>query len=372
MEVNMNKYELETPCLIIDEDLLMRNLEKMQTYANAHKVGLRPHSKTHKMAYIVNKQLELGATGVTVAKISEAETLSKEGIGNIFIANEFMGKSKFKRLLELSKIIEVSFGVDSLAQLIQIDEVFSNSGVKANVLIEIEVGEKRSGVIEESDFVQLINFLKTTENIHYKGVFSHDGHSYHAVNIEACMQISLEAQKRTLHFAEIANSLGLDTKVVSIGSTPPHLLEVAILEGVTEIRPGTYALMDASQANVTGDYTTCAATILSTVISKPNEARVILDVGAKGLTMQSRHHGICNSLGLGDIKNYNGVYIHEMFDEHAIIYNKVFSETIALGEKIEIIPVHICPVCNLYDVVYFTKNDDVISEIPVTCRGKLT
>ncbi|GKT32287.1 D-TA family PLP-dependent enzyme, partial [Aduncisulcus paluster] len=102
-----------------------------------------------------------------------------------------------------------------------------------------------------------------------------------------------------------------------------------ILEGITEIRPGTYIFMDASQGNSFGSHDLCAATVLATVISKPTEDRVVLDVGAKGLTAQTRSQGLCTTTGLGLIKGYDNVTIHTVFDEHAIIYNRDFSNLVS-------------------------------------------
>lgn len=113
-----------------------------------------------------------------------------------------------------------------------------------------------------------------------------------------------------------------------------------------------------------------AATVLTTIISKPTEERLITDVGAKGLTMQSREKGLCATRGLGYIKDY-GVYIDKVHDEHAIIYSKDLVEKLRIGDKLEIIPNHICPVVNLYDRAYLVAGDKVIKEVEIACRGMM-
>lgn len=283
----MNFLQLDTPALLIDKDIMLNNLKHMQDYANEKKVALRPHTKTHKMSKLALLQEELGAKGITVAKVGEAEVMAANGLRDIFIANEIVGETKLSRVKKLAETIDISFGLDSIAQADMVEKVFEGSK-RANVLIEIEVGENRSGVIEEDDYIELLNYLKQCSNINLKGVFSHDGHSYSAENIEACKEIHLEAQRRTLRFANIANEMGFKLETVSIGSTPSLMHNFPILEGVTEIRPGTYIFMDASQANAYGNVDRNAATILTTVISLPTPERVITDVGAKGITMQAR------------------------------------------------------------------------------------
>ncbi|MEK5444373.1 D-TA family PLP-dependent enzyme [Fredinandcohnia sp. FSL W7-1320] len=366
----MKKYELDTPSLLIDREIMMDNINRMQNYANKYGVKLRPHTKTHKMPALAKLQVQAGAKGITVAKVGEAEVMAEHGLKDIFIANEIVGEVKLNRIKKLAETIDISFGVDSIEQCEMIEKVFSDSQKPAQVLIEIEVGENRSGVIEESDYTSLVDYIKNCSHLNVKGIFSHDGHTYKAKDLEECRRLYDEAQKRTLHFAHLAEELGCKLETVSIGSTPPLMHDFGVMEGITELRIGTYILMDVSQGNAIGSYDRCAATVLTTVISKPTNERVITDVGAKGLTMQSRSEGICATTGIGYIKNY-GVHIDQLYDEHAIIYNEKFRNQVAIGETLEVIPNHICPVCNLYDHAYLISGDEVVDQIPILCRGKL-
>src|SRR5690625_3885831 len=367
----MDTYkDLDTPVLLLDREKLMRNIQFVQAYADQYKVSLRPHTKTHKMPYLAKLQVEAGAGGITVAKVGEAEVMAKAGIKDIFIANEIVGKQKLKRIKKLSKEINISFGVDSIEHVKTIEDIFDKEN-KAEILIEIEVGDKRTGIIRKKDFLDLVKYIKTCKNIRLKGIFSHEGHTYAVKNLDELKEAFFESQKKTLSFAKLSEDLGEKLEVVSIGATPPTIHRLPILEGVTEIRPGTYILMDMGQANALGSHDRCAATILSTIISKPTSERVVTDVGAKGLTMQKRDKGICATKGLGYIKDYS-VYIDKLNDEHAIIYDKEFNRQVKIGDKVEIIPNHICPVCNLYDRAYLVSDGKVIKRIEISCRGKMT
>lgn len=367
----MNYLQIDTPALLIEEAVLSRNIQSMQEYANANQVYLRPHTKTHKMPELAKRQEAAGAIGITVAKVGEAEVMAKNGLKNIFIANEIVGKTKVQRIRNLSETIDISFGIDSIYQVNEIEEVFEGSAKKAQVLVEIEVGEQRSGIIEEEKFRTLVEAVKNSRNLYLKGIFSHDGHTYGAENVEECKKLYNDSVQRTLHFAEIAKEMGLNLEVVSIGSTPPFLFKFEIPKGVTEIRPGTYILMDASQSNAIGSYETCAATVLTTIISKPTNERVITDVGAKGITAQRRTKGITATKGFGKIKGFENIYVHGVFDEHAIIYNEAFNSQVSVGDKIQIIPNHICPVSNLYEKAYLVSKGEVLEEVLIECRGKL-
>lgn len=368
----MEYHELDTPALLIDREILMRNLSDLQEFANRNHVALRPHTKTHKMPAIAALQMEQGACGIAVAKVGEAEVMAQNGMNDIFIANEIVGAQKLERILALARNIRVAFGVDTPCQAEAAGQVFSGSGRAANVLIEIEVGEGRSGIVEEADFLALLDTIRACPDVHFCGVFSHDGNSYGAPDLDACRELTLEAQRRTLHFAALAAAHGMACETVSIGSTPPAMNGFEILEGVTELRIGTYALMDASQGHAAGTLERCAATVLATVISRPTDERVILDVGAKGLTMQSRTQGICATPGKGTLLEYPDVHIHAVFDEHAILYSRAFRNAVRVGDKVRIIPVHICPVCNLYDQAYLISGSRVVGVLPILCRGKLT
>ena len=367
----MKIKELDTPSLLIDREIMMDNIKFMQSYANQYRVNLRPHTKTHKMPKLAKLQVEAGAKGIAVAKVGEAEVMAGNGLTDIFIANEIVGEAKLTRIKELSKSIDISFGIDSIPQTEMIEKVFDGAEKKAQVLIEIEVGEERSGIIEEVDFIALVNYIKSCKNVQLKGIFSHDGHSYQADNLEDCRNKYIVSQKRTLRFAELAEELGCPLETVSIGSTPSLMHDFGVMPGITELRPGTYILMDASQGNAIGTYDRCAATVLTTVISRPTAERVISDVGAKGITAQRRSKGICKTEGHGYIKDYDNVYIHDVFDEHAIIYNKKFHDAVKVGDKVQIIPNHICPVCNLHEKAYLTSDGEVVEEVAVECRGRL-
>lgn len=368
----MKYAELDTPSLLIDREQLMDNLKFMQDYAHRQKVALRPHTKTHKMPAIAKMQERLGAKGITVAKVGEAEVMAENGLQDIFIANEIVGELKLLRVRQLCrKGCTVSFGVDTPCQVEAVEAVFAEEAAPAQVLIEIEVGEERSGIIDEADFVALLKSIKSCPHVEFAGVFSHEGHCYNADSIDDCKEKFIISQQRTLSFAQLAREQGMAPRVVSIGSTPSLMNGFEILPGITEIRPGTYVLMDASQGNAIGTLERCAATVLTTVISRPTPERVITDVGAKGLTAQTRQKGICATPGLGTVKGYGQVHIFDVYDEHAIIYNSSFRESVQVGDRVEVIPVHICPVCNLYEKAVLVSGGKVVEEIPILCRGKL-
>lgn len=372
----MEISQLDTPALLVEKSVMIRNIERMQAIADQWRVSLRPHTKTHKTPEFAKLQIGHGAIGITVAKTGEAEVMADAGIDDIFIANEIVGTVKLSRIRKLcERGVRVSFGVDSLVAVQQIAAVFTPE-VPAHVLIEVETGDKRSGVTDRNTFIDLIERIKMEPAIRFDGIFSHEGHTYGAVDTKQGADLFIKAQQDTLSYVAVANEHGLTCERVSIGSTPGIMSartnNIGLLPGITEIRPGTYIFMDAGQANVLGSYEQCAATVLATIISKPTAERTIADAGAKALTMQSRPAGICHTEGKGTILDPVRTHVTSVYDEHTIILDPVFHDAIEIGDRVRIIPNHICPVVNLYDVLYLVDGDQVVGQYRIAGRGRTT
>lgn len=361
---------LDTPALLIDRERMLDNLRWMQEKADRWGVNLRPHTKTHKMPELAKLQMAQGACGITVAKVGEAEVMAAHGLTDIFIANEIVGEQKWRRLAKLSKEIRVLFGVDSPEAVCGMEAVFAGENAQALVRIEIETGENRSGVITEAQFDAVLEAIAAAPHVTLEGVFSHEGHAYSAPSMEDCLALTNTALERTVSFADRARAAGFAIESVSIGSTPSLAHAETLPDGITELRPGTYILMDVGQGNCIGTYDRCAATVLTTIISKPTDERLIGDAGAKALTAQSRGAGLCHTEGKGVVKG-SRINVTNVYDEHTILYSRELHRQLAVGDKIEIIPNHICPVCNLYDKAYLVSRGEVVQELEIAARGKL-
>ncbi len=361
---------LDTPSLIIDLDQTKRNIKMMQKKADNYGMDLIPHTKTHKMPYFAKMQIKEGAKGIAVAKIGEAEVMAEHGIENIFIANEIVGISKYKRIKSLHKKIDISVGVDNRVQIDQIEKVFKNSNSPLEVLIEYEVGENRSGVITDEQLSELVNYIKEKKKVKLRGIFSHEGHTYKAKNRNIAKELAEKSYRKTIRAANIIREIGIDIDTISVGATP-SVMNGAYVEGITDFRVGTYIFMDMGQAGAIDSFERCAATVLATVISKPTEDRVVLDAGAKALVPQNRDSGICATNGFGYVKNSDNVYVNRLFDEHGVINDKKFQNEVSIGEKVEIIPAHICPTVNLYDEAQIVSEGKLVKTVPILARGKI-
>lgn len=340
----------------------------MQELANKNNVCLRPHTKTHRTPEIARMQLEYGSLGITVATTGEAECMHAAGIQDIFIANEIADEEKLIRLHRLIALgCDLKIGVDNPYHVELAQSVFNGSKNPLKVLIEIDVGDGRAGLQDFQTALSLAKNIKEMKNLEFSGIFSHEGQSYGAATVEECRKISNESHFKTVEIASKLKASGVEVRTVSVGSTP-SIMTTPILEGVTEIRPGTYPLMDASQAGVINSFDSCAAAILTTVISKPVKGRIVLNAGAKAITGQIVRNGITKNDGFGYLKDYD-VWINSFFDEHTVIIDNAFYSKVRVGDKVEIIPNHICPAVNLYDYFYLFSEDGY-KKIIIECRGK--
>ena len=366
----ISPYSLPTPCLLIDMDRAEENIRSMQARADRMGLKLRPHIKTHRMPFFAKLQMDAGACGIACAKIGEAEVMADSGIGDIFIANEVIGLDKYERLRDLARRAHVRVGIDNAVQLEQMERVFASEERPLEVLIEYEVGEVRSGIVTDKQLTTLVSAIRNSRCVVLKGIFSHEGHTYKAPDRDACRERAMEAHARTVRAADIIRDMGADIDTVSVGATPAAL-NLDSYKGVTELRIGTYIFNDVGQAMAMGgDFSHCAATVLASVISEPYGDRVVLDAGAKALVSQNRAEGICATRGFGSIKGAEEIRVENLFDEHAVLNSAELRETARVGDKVEVIPSHICPTVNLYDSAFLVSGGKVLREIPVECRGK--
>lgn len=361
--------ELDTPALLVDKALLEENARLMADKARRWGVRLRPHTKTHRTPAVAELQVAAGASGITVAKVGEAEVMADAGLDDIFIANEVYGDAKLARLRQLHRRTRMAVGVDNAEQVAALGRFFGGEAAPLDVLIEVETGEQRTGVLSPHDALTLARVIASTPGVRLRGLFTHEGHSYGAATPAECVARLDQSQRDILAAAAHLRANGIAVEEVSIGATP-SLLHGEVFPGITEIRPGTYIYMDAAQGHAIGDYGRCALTVLATVISRPTPERVVVDAGGKALTSFTRGPGICHTPGYGLVKGFGDLRIKKVYDEHGVIEDAAARARLAVGDKVEIIPNHACPTCNLYDTVNIVENGRVVAEWPILGRGK--
>lgn len=367
---DLNALDIDTPALLIDLDVLEKNLDRMQGMADKFKVLLRPHIKAHKIPELALLQIRLGACGVTASKVSEAEVMAEAGIQDIFIANQVVTEQKLKRLAALVKRARLSVGIDSREGAEILSRVFSSQKETIDYVIEINSGLNRCGVMPGNPAVDLYKAIEHLSGIRFKGIFTHAGQAYGKQNVEEVKAVSHQESASMTDTAAQFEVQGIHPEVVSVGSTPTMRVWEGYA-GIREIRPGNYIFLDAIQVALgVAELKECALTILATVTSRPEADRAVIDAGSKVFALDKGAHGTELIKGFGVVPEKN-VTIERLSEEHGILSIDP-QESLDIGERIRIIPNHACPVINLADTAYGIRNGKVEKEFVIAARGKVT
>ena len=361
----MHISELDTPSVLLDLDIMERNLRRMSEYCASSDMKLRPHIKTHKIPELAQMQMALGAVGITVAKPSEAAVMAAGGLADIFVAYPIVSPKKADALLALSRTIHLSVSVDSIEAAECLARASAAENYDLPILVEIDVGFGRCGVQSPKSALQLALQIEKLPGSHFGGLMFYPGH----------MMVPIEKQNQLLPLVnqilestyEALIEAGLRVDVVSGGSTPmaPRSREFSHL---TEIRPGMYPLNDHNL--VCGGFATladCAATVLTTVVSTAVSGRVILDGGSKTFSSDRLLTG--DNLGHGAVLDDPDALFFGLSEEHGHLDIGHSNRPYRLGERLRIVPNHVCATINMHDTLYGIRGDLVETVWTVAARG---
>ncbi len=361
----MKKYEIPSPAVIVDLAGAERNIERVAALTRKYGVLHRPHIKAHKSEYFARKQLLAGAIGVTVSKISEAETMVEHGINDILIAYSIVGEEKLRRLKKLHETARVMVTADS----IEAAKGLAGTGAPQHplpVLIEVDCGTHRGGRQPGDDALLFALQLKEFPSLKIEGIFTYNGNLYHTENTEQLNRLVARESQLLTETAENLRRHDIPVQIISGGSTPA-LAALDKLQGVTEIRAGNYLFSDVSGIQFgTAGIEDCALRVLATVISVPLPGYATIDAGSKTLTNDLSVRGE----GYGLIVGRPGVRLVNLNEEHGYLRYAPERAPLQIGERIEIIPNHACVLPNLCDKIYGIRGEDVAEEISVDARGR--
>lgn len=360
--------ELDTPCLVVHESILRRNVEEMAAFAREHGVAMRPHLKTHKTAEITRMQREAGAIGFTCAKLGEAEALAGAGVlDDVLLAYQIVGEQKIRRLLALMDRIKVTVAVDGVEGAAALSAACRDAGKTLDVRLEINTGLDRAGVLPGEPALALAREVMQMPGLRLTGIMTHEGHVAKATNADELAEIATAAGKAMVETADLLRSNGIPVDVVSVGSTPASWYTPTV-PGITEMRPGTYVFNDNSafrfgRIGVDG----CSLRILATVISRPAPDRAVIDAGSKTLAMDPPQ----GRKGHGYIVEYPDAVIARLSEEHGVVLLPPGMQGMEVGERVEVIPNHVCPTINLQDEMFLVRDGEVVETWPIIARGKV-
>lgn len=358
--------DLETPIPVVDLDRLARNLDRAAAYATAHNLALRPHIKTHKSPRIASEQLKRGAVGVTCATPFEAEVMS-EVCDDILVAYPPVGVPRATRLAMLPDTVKVTVALDSLQAIDDAAAAARDADRPISVYIELDLGMHRVGVPRVDDAIALARAVCERPPLEFEGIAFYPGHVRDAVGQQTSKLEELDAALRdTLQSFDRA---GVRPTVVSGGSTPT-MWNTHELFGVTEFRPGTYVYNDRTTAAIGAcDWEDCAFTVLATVVSTAVPNQAVIDAGTKALGREPMR-GADSADGFGCVLGRPEVIVKSMSEEHGILDLSSSEWRPRVGEKVRVIPNHVCIVVHLNDIIAGIRGDAVETTWPVAARGR--
>jgi D-serine deaminase-like pyridoxal phosphate-dependent protein len=358
----MQVQDLDTPALIIDLDIMERNLRRVAAYCAEHRLRLRPHTKTHKSTFLARRQLALGAAGLTVAKVGEAEVMLGAEPKDVLVAFPVIGEPKLRRLAEIARVTQVTVALDSLTAALALSQAAKEPGVEFGVLVEIDVGLGRVGVAP-AEALDLARTVAALPNIRLRGMAFYPGH------IRDQNEDQIAALSSTIAFLrDEFERAGFKAEIVSGGSTP-LLFRSHEIGGLNEIRPGTYIFNDMNTvASGACGIDDCAASILVSVVSHTRGERMIVDGGSKTFSSdRDSSGGPC----FGRLMDAPEAAFQRMNEEHGFIDLSGVNRKFEIGDRTRIIPNHICVAVNLHEFVYGIRGDNVEEVWKVEARGKL-
>lgn len=361
----MTIHELDTPALICDLDVTERNLRAMQSVCDAHGKALRPHIKTHKVPELARWQLDLGAVGLTCAKIGEAEVmLNQAGCTDLFIAYSLVGQQKIERLKPLLDRADVRVSVVSEEQAKQLSAGLGGCEVK--VRLNIDTGLGRDGM-EVDAAIAAAGRIADLPGLNVVGVFTHEGHAHRSGSFAEALELGRAAADQLIAVAEAMRAAGIGCDEVAPGSTATGA-DLATYPGVTEVRPGTYIFYDAmcmEDMELTPEV--CAARVITTVVDLPEPRRVIIDGGSKTFfNDQSEKWGRAYCV------EHPQLQLFKCSEEHGHVeWRGEGAVPVKLGDRLTWIPNHICPVVNLFDEMNAVRGEEVVEVYRIAARGKI-
>ena len=345
-----------TPAVVIDLDIVERNIARLQALCDAAGIGNRPRIKTHKSPVIASMQRSAGACGITCQKLGEAEVMADAGHDDILISYNILGEQKLGRLGNLLSRAKVTVAADNPTVVAGLPLAAEIGGRNLDVVVECDTGRKRAGVATVTEAIALAQDIASRPGLSFAGFMLYPPEN---------------ATSKTQRFLNDATAgvreVGLEPRIVSSGGTP-NLLNIGKINGVTEHRAGTFVFNDRMMmAAGIASLADCALTVYATVVSRAEADRGILDSGSKTLTSDTG-----GLEGHGLILEHPQAKIARFAEEHGFLDLSACNDRPKVGDVVRIVPNHVCVVVNMVDRLIAVRGGDIVGELPVAARGRLT
>lgn len=359
---------LDTPALVLDLDAFDFNVATMASLARDAGLQLRPHAKTHKSVALARAQLDAGAIGICCAKLGEAEALAAGGIADLLITSPVISPGGIQRLISLHRKSEnLMLVVDNQSNIEHLSSALADAPSPLKVLIDIDVGQERTGVKSARDALALADAIRQSRSLELVGVQGYAGHLMHVADAAARGEMVREAMAGLKAILLALRAQGHACPIVTGGGTGTFDFDIGA--GVlTELQTGSYVFMDTQYREVqTADGAPWpfvqALFVASTVISVNNDNWVTTDGGLKAFATDGPNPEICSGAPPGAEYAFFG-------DEHGMVVLEDPDRRPPLGTAIICAAPHCDPTVNLYDGYHAFRRGRLVGKISVDARGR--
>ena len=363
----VGRARLNTPALLLDLDALDRNIERMAAHCRRTGQALRPHAKTHKSVQVARRQIAAGAVGQCCATLGEAEVLAGAGIPGVLVTSPVVGPGRVARLVALNDAAEGLMAVtDDAGAVTALAE--AASGKPLALLVDIDVGTRRTGVLSAQAAVALARQITQAPGLVFAGIQGYAGHLQHVYDYTERAEAVAEVSRRLAHVSSVLSDAGLAPPLVTGGGTGTHDLDYR--HGVLgELQAGSYTVMDVDYGRVAlteagpGPFEP-AMFVMATVVSAAGDEFAIVDAGLKALATDGPMPLFARGAPEGATFTFAG-------DEHGRVhYAEGNAARLRVGDIVELHPPHCDPTVNLYDVYHAMRGEMLETIWPVDARGR--
>jgi D-serine deaminase-like pyridoxal phosphate-dependent protein len=349
-------HTLDTPQLLIDLNVVDANLERMFSAYRNRPVNVRVHFKSLKCAGLAKYIAARGGRTFLCAKLNEAEVLADAGLTDVFVANQIVGPLKLRRLAELAKRAQVRVCVDEARNVAEMAAAARAAGVTIGVLVEVNIGMNRCGVAPGEPALELARRIQAESGLRFLGLQGYDGHLQQIADATERRDKCVAGLAPLIQTRRLIEAAGIPVEVVTGAGTGTGDI-VGASEGITEIQPGSFVLMDKSYHTVRPDFG-CALSILATVISR-SPGRYVLDAGSKAISQD---------FGAPAIKGRPADRVGRLSEEHTRVESS--DATINIGDRVEVIPTHCCATMNLHRTCVGVRHGQIEARWPIEASGR--
>lgn len=359
--IGADKSACDTPALIVDLDVMEANIARIARICRENGIAWRPHTKGIKVPAIAHKLLAAGASGITCAKLGEAELMAEAGISDILIANQIVGRQKIGRLAALRRHADVIVAVDDAGNVAALAQTARQAGLTLRVVIETQIGIRRAGIEPGEPVLAFARMIAAQEGLEFAGVMGWEGHAAPMTDPKEKAAAVAAAVRDLVRSAELCRAAGLPAPIVSCGGTGTYWLSAA-QPGVTEIQAGGGIFGDVHYRTHFGVDHPYALRIMTTVTSRPNVQRLVCDAGKKAMSGD-----VALPLPVG----LDGVRLVRLSAEHVTVELDAPTVTPRVGDRLEFVVGYSDTTVHLHETMHGVRGGRIETVWPILGRETL-